>query len=76
MTELYHITLDVRLFLERATSRDLANMFCDDHGRPVPATIARNTLMQELGRGRERLPIGPKCDRFDPKFGCLGHPLE
>lgn len=28
-----------------------------------------------LEEGNEVLPFGDECDNFDPKRGCLGHPV-
>ncbi len=33
----------------------------------------RNALMDELVKGHEVIPIN-RCDNFDYKKGCLGHP--
>ena len=35
----------------------------------------RENLMEALAEGYEYIPV-KECDNFDPKKGCLGHPVE
>lgn len=46
-----------------------------DDGRPTTVQDVREWLMDELAKGHEVYPFG-KCDNFDWKTGCKGHPDE
>ncbi|WP_316150095.1 hypothetical protein [Cupriavidus sp. BIC8F] len=69
-----HLALDVKGFLANAPKRQYRGMFRDDDGRQMTPDEAKHHLLDALAAGNEFLPIG-KCDNFDPKSGCLGHPV-
>ena len=70
-----HICLDVKGFLKNAPKRQYRGMFLHDDGRQMTPEEAKDHLLDALAQGNEFLPFG-KCDNFDPKSGCLGHPVE
>jgi hypothetical protein len=69
----HHMSLDVRGALLHMPKRQLATMFLHDDGRRMTADEAKRTLLDELAKGHEKLPIGD-CDGFDYTTGCPGHP--
>ncbi|WP_198045314.1 hypothetical protein [Cupriavidus taiwanensis] len=70
-----HMALDVKGFLANATKRQYRGMFRHDDGRKMTADEAKYHLLDELAKGNLFIPFG-KCNNFDPKSGCLGHPIE
>lgn len=42
-------------------------------GRKYSKEESRAALENLLAQGIEVIPVGPRCDRFDDKVGCLGH---
>ena len=47
-----------------------------DDGSPFASiNKLRDALMDELSQGHEVVPMG-KCDNFDWKKGCRGHPAK
>lgn len=70
----YHLCMSVRGAL-RKPKKQLKGIMFDDNGRPMSADEVIETLMDELSKGHEVLPIG-ECDNFDYIHGCKGHPDE
>ncbi|WP_082080246.1 hypothetical protein [Cupriavidus basilensis] len=70
-----HLSLDVKGFLKNAPKHRYRGMFRHDDGRLMTPDEAKSRLLDELAKGNEFLPFG-KCDNFDPRSGCLGHPIE
>lgn len=68
-----HMALDVKGFLKNAPKRQYRGMFRHNDGRVMTPDEAKDRLLDELAKGNEFIPYG-KCDNFDPKSGCLGHP--
>ncbi|PRC92622.1 hypothetical protein [Solimicrobium silvestre] len=68
----WHMCLNVRGFLNSAKKREY-KMFEHDDGTNMTYDEARNALFDELAQGHEVIPMG-KCDNFDYKTGCKGHP--
>lgn len=71
-TTTHHMHLDVRGALRWPKSK-LKGMFVYEDGLRLTPDEAIDHLMDELSKGHEFIPIG-KCDNFDYKRGCLGHP--
>ncbi|WP_454752108.1 hypothetical protein [Cupriavidus necator] len=69
-----HMALDVKGFLKNATKRQYRGMFRHNDGRTMTPDEAKDYLLDALAAGNEFIPFG-KCDNFDPKSGCLGHPI-
>lgn len=44
----------------------------DDAGRPLSKEQAIDALMDELTKGRETIPMGPKCGNPCKQAGCAG----
>lgn len=72
MSRSFHFCLDVKGFLMHSKLRDYKGMFTRDDGSSMSPEEAKRTLLDELAKGHEKLPMG-KCDNFDFKEGCLGH---
>ena len=76
MAKTFHMCIDVRGMLNwtrRETMRNLKNITKSDGTRYASVAEFRNSLMDELVRGHEVLPIGDLCEGFDFKKGCPGH---
>lgn len=69
-----HIGMSIRGALRRS-DRELKGMFSTDDGREMPGADVRRVLKHQLDQGREVLPFAPKCDLWDYKTGCKGHPI-
>jgi hypothetical protein len=68
-----HVSLSVRDALHWRDSQ-LKHLFKVGRNFASPAE-ARDLLLDQLSDGAEFIRIGNECDNFDPKVGCLGHPL-
>lgn len=54
----------------------IGNLYDDETGDPVRSVREiRLSLAEELAEGFEYIR-NQECDNFDPKRGCLGHPVE
>jgi len=71
-TTTYHVGLDVASALLN-WSRTSHHGLTDGEGRPMANGEAKAELLELLGLGIRYLPVGPKCDAFDPTSGCPGH---
>lgn len=70
-----HMHLSVRDAIKWPKSQ-LRTLFKEDEtGRQLTAEEAREYLLDLLSEGKELIPLG-KCENFDYKKGCLGHPAE
>lgn len=72
----FHMCLDIRGVLclsDKELVRRYGGMIEADGRKLHGAFDIRNAFFDELAKGREVLPIG-KCDNFDYKTGCGGHP--
>lgn len=71
-----HMCISVRGMLNwdrRETKRNLKWVTRDD-GTPFRSIEEfRNSLIDEISKGHEVLPMSSECDKFDYKTGCLGH---
>lgn len=47
-----------------------------DDGSPMTVHELKDSLMDELARGHEVIPMNKDCDNFDYKKGCLGHAIK
>lgn len=72
-TTRYHMCLDVRGALMNWDDRRMRGVFQHDDGRPMTVFEAKQTLMDEIAKGRKVIPCAP-CDNFDYQRGCQGHP--
>lgn len=73
----FHMCISVRGMLnwsDRETKRNLRTITKDDGSHFSSVHEFRNTLMDELAKGHEVIPMCKDCDNFDFKKGCLGHP--
>lgn len=71
MGERVHMSMDVRgAILNRSFDG-----FINDEGTPATRRQAADFLMDELAKGHLFIPLSKDCDNFDPKKGCLGHPI-
>lgn len=68
-----HLSISVRGAL-KWPDEDLSGLFEDmDTGDSLTADEAREYLQECLAEGKGKIPCG-KCDNFDYKTGCKGHP--
>jgi hypothetical protein len=58
---------------EAETRRNLKSITKNDGTRYVSVAEFKNSLMDELAAGHEKLPLGEPCEGFDYKHGCPGH---
>lgn len=74
-TRTVHVSLDVRGSLMKSDREltPLAKATIVDGRQLQTGREMRAFLLDALAEGYEFLPMG-KCDNFDPKKGCLGHP--
>lgn len=73
-TKTYHLCLSVRGALMNWSNRRLAGVFRHDDGRSMTPREAKQTLLDELAKGHEVIPIGTACEGFDYSGGgCPGH---
>lgn len=73
---------------EIQSQRSNKTYLTDDAGRPLNKPEAIDALMDELGKGREVLPMNPKCGNpcqnsplckgfdFGKGGGCPGYPVD
>ena len=77
MTTRYCVAQSVRGAVERWSSRQWSDA-CDwikkDDGSNFNGEELEHVFHQMLEEGTELIPFG-KCDNFDPKTGCKGHPI-
>ena len=73
-TTMRHMGICVRGVLRWNKSK-LNKLFTDDNGRNLSADEAIDYLPEKLSKGWEYIPMG-KCDNFDKKSGCKGHPVR
>ena len=71
----FHMALDVKGALTNWKMNDFRGMFKTDDGRTMSPREAKQALLDALSDGHLFIPIGD-CDNFDPKKGCLGHPVR
>lgn len=75
----FHMCVDVRSVLslgDRELVRRWKGCIKNDEGRELYSAVdIRNAFFDELSKGHEVVPFG-KCDNFDFKKGCQGHPSE
>ena len=64
-----HACLSVRGALR---NRDKAG-FTNDKGKPATWHEVEEFLMDELAKGREKIPFGEPCNGFSYIDGCPGH---
>jgi hypothetical protein len=75
MRQTRHLCLCIRGALNWPKGK-LKNMFENSEtGKRLTANEAREYLMDCLSEGKELLPLG-KCEGFDYKTGCPGHPIN
>lgn len=72
MSKTFHMCLDVKGALTNWKLPAFKNMFTREDDTTLTPTEAKAHLLDELSKGREKLPMG-KCDNFDFKTGCRGH---
>ena len=54
----------------------IGNVYDDETGEPLRSVREiRLALAEALAEGSEYIR-NQECDNFDPKIGCLGHPVE
>lgn len=70
----YCMGLSVRGALTNWSDSRMRGMFKTDDGHEMTAAEAKAELLELLSKGVEQIPFG-KCDDFDPKSGCRGHPV-
>lgn len=78
MMQSFHMGQSVRGFLHKSDReiKKLLDCFRHDDGRPFVSVLELRTEFEdELAKGHEVLPLG-KCDNWDWKDGCKGHPAE
>lgn len=69
-----HLALNVKGLIDKP-KRQYQGLFAHDDGRPMTPDEAKRYLLDELAKGHDLVPYG-RCDNFDPKKGCLGHPRK
>ena len=57
------------------SDEQLTGWVLDDDGKILSPDAARRAFMEELSKGREVIPYG-KCDLWDFRTGCPGHPAR
>lgn len=67
----YHLSVDIRGLLSKK-DRELKGWMYDDAGKLLSPRQARESLLDELAKGRKVLPTGP-CEGFSFETGCPGH---
>ena len=72
MAKNFHMCMSVRGALLRS-DKELIGVFRHDDGRNMTPREARLSLMDELAKGNEVIPLSKNCDNFDNKTGCRGH---
>jgi len=71
---IYHVCLDIRGALTNWPKKKFNKMLVNNEtGKYLTASEAKEQLLQWLSEGKEVLPMS-KCDNFDYKKGCQGHP--
>lgn len=71
--KLTHLCVDIRGILNHTRyPSGYRDMLKRDDGTTMPPHEARNTLYDELAKGRKVLQTGP-CEGFDYQTGCPGH---
>jgi len=71
-----HMCISVRGMLawnRTETKRNLRSITKNDGSRFATVEEFRDSLMDELAKGHEVVPMGPACEGFDYKTGCPGH---
>lgn len=68
-----HICISIRGVLANWKDSDFKGVFMHDDGREMTPIEAKNSLMDELQKGRRVLPHGEPCEGFDYVKGCPGH---
>ncbi len=72
--ESFCMSLDIRGALMNWKTRQFKKLLIRPDGSHMKPDEARAALLQKVSEGFDYLPIGD-CDHFDPKHGCLGHPV-
>lgn len=70
----FHLALDVKALLDKP-KREYRGLFVREDGRVMTPDEAQQYLLEEQAKGHELVPNG-RCDNFDPKTGCMGHPVK
>lgn len=76
MSRSFHMSTSIKGLLSKTDDEleEIISAINDDWGRPYCSVkLLRWDLRLALNEGRELLP-DDRCDNFDPKKGCLGHP--
>ena len=76
MSRTIHMCISVRGMLKWGTTetrRNLRNIKKNDGTLFASVDEFRESLIDELAKGHEVLPLGPACEGFDYKTGCPGH---
>jgi len=72
----FHLCMDIKGFLMRASKREYKNLFTSDDGRTMSPDEAKRELLDRLSKGENFIPFG-NCDNFDPvKDRCRGHEVQ
>lgn len=67
----YHLSVDIQGILK---SKKKIKGLCDENGKTLNDTDARNLLWKIYGEGYKVLPIGDACEGFNFQGnGCPGH---
>lgn len=69
-----HMRIDIRGAIMNWEDSEWQNCVKDENGKTLTPQEVKRGFLEELAKGNDYLPLGD-CDNFDPKQGCLGHPL-
>ena len=75
MREIRHMSICIRGVLNWKPNK-LQLLFEGDKGEKLSVDEIKKYLYDKISEGFEYLPISEECDNFDPKKGCLGHPVK
>lgn len=68
-----HMSLSVRGVLTNWNDKDLCGVFTYDDGREMSSREAKVFLLEELAKGRLKIPCGDLCEGYSYQTGCPGH---
>jgi hypothetical protein len=70
-----HMRIDIRGAIMNWSDSEWRNCIKDNDGKMLSPDEVKRGFLEELSKGNDYLPLGD-CDNFDPKKGCLGHPVS
>lgn len=71
----FHLRIDLRGALMNWSDHEWRNCVTGKDGKTLTPVEVKRGFLDELANGNDYIPLGD-CDNFDPKHGCMGHPVH